>query len=227
VNRTAASHREPAATPVQPVLTETDIGNLAHELANPLNAIAITTHLAKRMLARGDSAAAAEALNTIGADCDRCARLLRDAQEYLSLAIHRPRDTVDLAAMLDEVSQPLRVRGEVAIHASNACRVEGDAPALRRLFREVLCNAFDHGAHRVSVDLECDGSEVNTRISDDGPGIDPALRARIFDAFYSTQRQHHSGTGLAVARSIAQAHRGDIEIEDAGRGAVFRVTLPV
>ena len=222
MNRPAASNGEST----QPALSGAAFGNLAHELANPLNVIAMTTELAKRMLARGEFGRAAEALNAIGTDCERCARLLRDAHDYLSLNAGAPHEPVDLASMLDEVAGPLRERGEVAIHAPGACRIEGDAHALRRLFRELLRNAFDHGAHRVEVELQCDGRAMNARISDDGPGIDPGLRARIFDAFYSTQRQQHSGTGLPIARSIAHAHHGDVQIEDAKQGTVFRVTLP-
>ena len=204
-----------------------DIANLSHELANPINAIALTTELAKRLLARGQTAQAAEALDAIAADCDRCTRLLRDAQDYLALEIHPVHEKIDLTAMLEDIARPLRARGEIAIAApTEDCRVEGDVQALRRLFREVLRNAFDHGARRVEVALRCDAHAVHVRIGDDGPGIDPAQRTRVFEAFFSTQRQQHSGTGLSLARLIARAHEGDIEVESAEQGTVFRVTLP-
>ena len=201
------------------------VGNFAHELANPLNAIAITTELAQRMLSRGQNARAAEALDKVNADCERCARLLRDAQDYFSLEVG-PHDVVELTAMLEEISQPLRDSGEVVIRATGACRLDGDARALRRLFREVLRNAFDHGAHRVAIELQREPRTVSACIGDDGPGIDPALRARVFEAFFSTQRLQHSGIGLTLARSIARMHRGEIEIENAEQGAMFRITLP-
>jgi signal transduction histidine kinase len=203
------------------------IGELGHELANPLNAIAITNELAKRMLARGQHERVAQALETIGADCERCARLLRDAQEYMSMEPRERRDVLDIAALLDEVVRSQGERGEVQTHAPpDGYRPEGDARAVRRLFSEVLRNAFDHGAHHVQIEISHDAGELYVRVGDDGPGVDPALLPRIFDPFFSTARQRHSGLGLAIARDIAQAHGGDVDVEPAERGMVFRVRLP-
>ena len=228
MDQTAIHVRDGADVRAMEAPVASAIDDLAHELANPLNAIAITTELAKRMLARGQKDNALSALNNIGADCERCARLLRDAQEFLSLDVRRPHETVDLPALLNDLAEPLQERGEVRVHApSGDCRIEGNLHALRRLFREVLRNAFDHGACHAEVDLRRDAQTVWVRIGDDGPGIDPAIRARVFDAFFSTCRQRHSGTGLAIARLIARAHAGEIRVEDAQPGAAFRVMLSV
>ena len=134
------------------------IGDLAHELVNPLNAAAMSTELAKLMLARGQYDKAGEALDRIGGDCMRCARILRDAQDYLTIAIHAPLRDIDPMVPLDEASRMLSDRGEIASDAvAGVFQVEGDPVALRRLFTELLRNAFDHGASR--IDIHVDGTD--------------------------------------------------------------------
>ena len=228
MNRSAANAAQFAQSPAESVPVATALSDLAHELANPLNAIAITNELAKRMLARGQYEQVARALDAIGADCDRCGRLLRDAQDFFSMEIGEVCSEIDLSALLEEAAQPLSGRGEIERRDTpSQYLLRGDARALRRLFSELLRNAFDHGARRVQIDTSGDGRQVCLRFRDDGPGIDPAVLPRIFDPFFSTERERHSGTGLALARKVAQAHGGTVDTEHSERGAALRVKLPV
>ena len=66
---------------------------------------------------------------------------------------------------------------------------------------------------------------VEVRVCDTGPGIAEAQRERIFDAFYTTKTEG-LGIGLALSRSIVEAHGGRLWIAPAPRGAEFRLTLP-
>ena len=228
MNRSAANAEHVVQSPAEPAGVIAALGDLAHELANPLNAIAITNELAKRMLARGQYEQAARALDAIGADCARCGRLLRDAQEYFSMEVGEVSSEIDLSALLEEAARPHGGRGEIERpDPPSQYLLRGDARALRRLFSELLRNAFDHGARRVQIETSGDGRQVCLRFRDDGPGIDPSVLPRIFDPFFSTERQQHSGTGLALARRIAQAHGGDVEAESSEHGAALRVKLPV
>ncbi|HET6912195.1 MAG TPA: HAMP domain-containing sensor histidine kinase [Rhodanobacteraceae bacterium] len=204
------------------------IGDLAHELVNPLNAAAMSTELAKLMLSRGQYDRAAEALDRIGGDCMRCARILRDAQDYLTVAVDPSQEGVDPVVALEEASKMLSDRGEIASDAAlDAFRMEGDPVALRRMFTELLRNAFDHGASRVDITAARAGDSLRIRIADNGPGIQPVHLARVFDPFFSTRRDEHSGVGLAIARQIAQAHGGDLTMESGAGGAVFCADLPL
>src|SRR5690242_1768897 len=204
------------------------IGDLAHELVNPLNAAAMSTELAKLMLARGQYEKASEALDRIGGDCMRCARILRDAQDYLTFSINEPEPDVDPVVSLEEASKMLSDRGEIASDAAaGAFQVDGDPTALRRMFTELLRNAFDHGATRVDIHAARDGDTLCIRIADNGPGIQPVHLPRVFDPFFSTKRDQHSGVGLAIARRIAQAHGGQLVVQSAGARAVFELRLPL
>jgi len=62
-------------------------------------------------------------------------------------------------------------------------------------------------------------------VSDTGPGIPPDLRARVFEPFFTT-KSTGTGLGLALARAIAQAHGGDVELEDAAAGTRFCLRAP-
>ncbi|HEY3520393.1 MAG TPA: HAMP domain-containing sensor histidine kinase [Rhodanobacteraceae bacterium] len=205
------------------------MANLAHELANPLNAITISTELARRMLARGQAAEAAQALDSVKSDCNRCTRLMRDAQDYFSFEIGDCSEEIDLGRLLDETARGLQGRGTIAWRAPpEPSTVRGNENALTRLFRELLRNAFDHGAEGVELDMQRSAmGDLRVRIGNDGPGIDPMVLPRIFEPFFSTTHQRQSGIGLAMARRIARAHGGDVEVENQPGGVMFRVRLPI
>jgi two-component system, NtrC family, sensor histidine kinase HydH len=79
---------------------------------------------------------------------------------------------------------------------------------------------------RVVVGTHDDASQLVIEVADDGPGIAPAARARIFEAFFF-QREGGIGLGLAVVQRIVASHGGDIEAgQSALGGALFRIRLP-
>ena len=70
------------------------------------------------------------------------------------------------------------------------------------------------------------GTMVELKVADTGPGIPPDVAARIFDPFYTTKK-NGTGLGLAISRRIMLAHKGQIQVESyAGAGTVFTITIP-
>ncbi len=114
--------------------------------------------------------------------------------------------------------------------------VRGDAAALRRVIANLLANAakFASSGGRVTVQaaLQPDGGGVCLRVEDDGPGIPPQERARVFEPFYrgsAAQRNHSpgSGLGLSLVRRVVLAHGGRVHAEEAqGGGTAMVVELP-
>ncbi|HLZ83852.1 MAG TPA: ATP-binding protein [Caulobacteraceae bacterium] len=108
--------------------------------------------------------------------------------------------------------------------------VDGDASALQRLFANLIDNAVRYGkAARVSL-RRADGGAV-VEIADDGPGLPPEDLGRVFEPFYRAERARTLngggiGLGLAIARSIAREHGGDVRLINAQRGLVALVELP-
>lgn len=143
-------------------------------------------------------------------------------------------DAVDLAALLDdaerlarELDPRLEVEREVGTDA-----VAGDARLLRRALHNLVTNAVRHAAGRVRISSRADGEHVEIAVEDDGPGVPPRDRERVFDVFArgDESRAAHLGgvgLGLAIVRQIAQAHGGDARVESGSLGgARFVIRLP-
>jgi signal transduction histidine kinase len=80
---------------------------------------------------------------------------------------------------------------------------------------------------RIHVEVREDGDHVVLRVSDDGPGIPPGEAESIFQPFFTSRpRPESTGLGLPVAREIATAHRGSLELEPVTTGASFRLRVP-
>jgi PAS domain S-box-containing protein len=110
-----------------------------------------------------------------------------------------------------------------------ACRV--DRFRLLQVFRNVMENSFAACPGRLRLEVVCREADLAGRpavelsFRDNGAGLDPEQRERIFEAFYTT-RPHGSGLGMAISKRIVDAHGGRIAVGGAGPGAEIIVTLP-
>jgi signal transduction histidine kinase len=105
--------------------------------------------------------------------------------------------------------------------------VRGDARALNQVFLNLLKNAaesFERGSGAVWVTARAEESAVLVEILDDGPGLAPEVRERLFEPFVSTKAGRGSGLGLSISRRIMEEHGGRLELESQ-RGAGTRVML--
>jgi signal transduction histidine kinase len=112
--------------------------------------------------------------------------------------------------------------------------VEGDRVQLQQVILNLILNAIeamsgiDEGARelRISTDLDATGGALVT-VRDSGPGLDPQSVDRVFEAFFTTKSEG-LGMGLAICRSIIEAHGGRLWAStNEPRGAVFQFTLPL
>jgi len=110
--------------------------------------------------------------------------------------------------------------------------IEGDAKRLRRVFTNILDNAFKFSKEKTRITLTSEENEQEAivKIKDQGCGIDPRDLPYIFDAFHrgrDVKRYEGSGVGLAAAKTIVEAHRGRINVEsELGKGSIFTIILP-
>ncbi|HZP66504.1 MAG TPA: HAMP domain-containing sensor histidine kinase [Rudaea sp.] len=208
------------------------IRSLAHEIANPLNAMTMNSELVKLLIERGDTARAREALERLVADCARCGKLVRGLQRFGSgLRVQSPdrvalRDLVDgaIAALALEYSDPMPAwRLDVA-----DIEIVADRAGLERALTGLLRNAAEAGADVVEIGARIDDGFVVVEVRDNGAGFGAEDLGRVADPFYSTRRGVGSlGLGLALAREQLRRHGGGLAIfHNAPRGAHVEMRLP-
>jgi two-component system OmpR family sensor kinase len=200
----------------------------AHELRTPLATIAAVAQSARQKGPAAQSAALGKieevALDASGLLGDLLA-LMREAPEDTRL--HEP---VDVAALVTAiVHEAQQQNGAIAfglVTAPNGAYVIGDERALRQLAHNLLVNAARHARSRsrISVSVAVGARNVILTVEDDGNGVAPADRERIFDRFFKAQpHSPGAGLGLAICRHIATRHGGTIGLEERAR---FVARLP-
>ncbi len=219
------------------------LANVSHEVRTPLARIRVALELA----AEGDLDRARRYLGEIGADLDELDRLVDDVLSAARLDLAAQgraagsiqRAPVDLRTVVAEAARRFAERWpsrtlETEV-AADLPGVLGDAALLRRLLDNLLDNAAKYSAAPAPVRLgarSVPGAAV-VEVRDDGIGIAPEDLPRLFTPFFRTDRSRTResggfGLGLALARRIARAHGGDVEVEsEIDRGTVFRVRVLV
>jgi signal transduction histidine kinase len=118
------------------------------------------------------------------------------------------------------------------VSAPPGVRVDGARDELHRLVLNLMENALRHTDPGTAVEatVERRDGEVVLAVEDDGPGIPPDLREKIFERFYrgAGDRSGSSGLGLSIVRAVAESHHGTVQLDEPldGRGARFVVRLP-
>ncbi|NOT42713.1 MAG: HAMP domain-containing histidine kinase [Alphaproteobacteria bacterium] len=197
------------------------LANASHELRTPLTRLRMGIELLKEKV-----------------DPARKAELEQDIAELDQLI-----DEILLSSRLDAMDrldqiEPvdlLALAAEEAAHyedtnvTGSAVTVQGDARLLRRLIRNLLENARRHGAPPIEVAVTIQTGAAVLTVSDHGPGIADADRARIFEPFFRKAGAASTGTGLGLAlvRQIARRHGGDVTVETRDGRAAFVLRLPL
>jgi len=210
----------------------------AHELRTPLTILKGEIEVALRTTP--ETAESRPVLESCQEEVDRLATLVEDLL-FLARsdagAVERPLEPVDLGAVIDDAEPALRAlaeRANVTLFTSYPAGVivRGNAPMLFRLLFNLAENAIKYAGagRRVEITLSRQHENAVLDVHDDGPGIAPADQAHLFDRFFRAdpaRTRGGSGLGLALARSIAQAHGGRITLQSAPGHTVFRVLLPL
>lgn len=208
----------------------------AHELRTPLAAIRAQAQVARQA---GGDAERRHALDQVIAGCDRAARL---SEQLLTLARldaggasrrFAPCDLGQVARdVLGEIAPAAYGRDvSVALEAKGPAPVRGDEGLLRVLLRNLVENAVRYAPRgsAVRVRAEARGAGAWLCVSDEGPGIPPAERARVLDRFYRVlgTSQAGVGLGLSIAARIAALHGASLELGDGpgARGLSVAVTF--
>jgi two-component system heavy metal sensor histidine kinase CusS len=212
----------------------------AHELRTPLAILRNEAEVALRV--PRESEQYRTSLEDMLEEIEHLSRLSEDLlllfREDAGLSA-QPREPVRLDRLAREMAEDLRVVAtehdqSLVLEPPTPCRVMGNPEQLRRLLFNLLDNAihFTPAGGTIAIEVECDKNQARLVVSDSGIGIAPEHLPRIFDRFYRgdssrSRRTGGSGLGLSICKSIAEAHRGSIEIEsEPGKGTRVSLTLP-
>lgn len=205
---------------------------IAHEFRNGLATIIGNSKLMKSMDDRGESDDIADAV------LSEAQSLARVVSEFLQFARPEPLHTepFDLTAQVESLVEEVRPRASQAgIELSvegESIQMEGDELLLRKAVTNLVANAIealsdaDVEDRRVVVELRRDGNSAVLRVRDNGPGIEPSEREKIFTPFF-TLKERGTGLGLSVVQKVVVSHNGTVELEDTPSGASFLVRLPL
>jgi signal transduction histidine kinase len=205
------------------------VADASHELRSPLATIATGLEL----LAKDSTSPATVA--ALRGETERLGRLV-DALLLLARADEsglRPRrEDVDL----DEVVEAERARpgGRIVPRIDTVpVRVVGDRGQLARVVRNLVDNACRHARSTVVLTVGRDARQAVLEVADDGPGVPPPQRARVFERFVRlddarARADGGAGLGLAIVAEVVAAHGGTVEVVDGPLGgALFQVRLPL
>jgi signal transduction histidine kinase len=210
------------------------VADASHELQTPLAGVRTDLEVA---LAHPESTDFRETATDVLAANRRMERLVADLL-FLARADEsgRPVDTAAVPVDLDDVvlAEGARIRGNgrlrVDTRAVSGAAVAGRPDDLARVVRNLLDNAERYASSQVTVSLASEDGHATLVVQDDGPGIAPADRDRVFERFTrldSSRSSPGTGLGLAIARQIVDAHGGTISAEAGRQGARLVVRLPL
>lgn len=209
------------------------IADAAHQLRTPLTLLGTQLQYARR---QNDPEQVHDTLKAM----DRSNRLLvaltnqlltlaqaeaADYAQYAGVRVDLREIATGTIEQLALLAQRRRVELVATLADADAVSVTGNEQLLSVLVFNLVDNAIRYSPEggTVTVAIEA-GETIRLCVSDEGEGIEPALREKVFEPFFRASPQPGSGLGLAIVREIARAHRAALRLEDGANGRGLRVT---
>jgi signal transduction histidine kinase len=238
IDRLVMRQRKTVGVPVPVQRLAMAARTLAHEVKTPLNALAIHLEVlrGRAKTDAGNNQQSERSIAALESSIRQVDRLVRDFTDY-SAPVAMEKKPIDVAEVLNTSLEALSAscsvkKIQLSKHlAAGPWPLEGDATRLRQTFDNLLRNAMEAQPDGGEIDVAAssNGQELIVDISDAGPGMPPERRAEMFE-FGKTTKIGGSGIGLPLSQLIVESHGGSLVYRDrngAGRGATFRITLPL
>ncbi|MEL6343628.1 MAG: HAMP domain-containing sensor histidine kinase [Myxococcota bacterium] len=195
--------------------------NVSHEFKTPLSTIRGSIELI-----RDDEemppTQRARFLNNALQELERMSALVSGLLDLARAEEAAVREPLDLTALLEDLVD----RYPGVLLDGQAAMIRADPRQIEAVVKNLLNNALQHGSPPVRVRATTSGDRVSFSIIDAGAGISAANQARLFDRFFTTDRTHGTGLGLALVRTIVESHGGRIAVDSRPGETAFTVDLP-
>ena len=207
----------------------------SHDLQEPLRMVTSYLQLIERRHGDALDDEAAEFIEIAVDGAERMREMIDGLLAYSRIETQgRPFEPVDLNAVVEDVLTDLQLQLDDAdVYVDALPHVEGDGIQLRQLFQNLVENAAEYSGDTpptIRIAAERRGDEWLVSVEDEGIGLDPDDRSRIFELFerlHTLDEHEGTGIGLALCQRIVERHGGEIWVEsEPGVGATFSVTLP-
>ncbi len=204
------------------------VTRISHDLGN----ILATARLVSDRLSDSEDPEVRRITPTLLGAIDRAVNLCAQTLSFTREGAPKvERSRFDLGELVSEVgaSVPEQLSGEAEWRNLIDPRLEvaADREQLYRVLSNLGRNAIQAGASRIEIGARREDGRVVIEFRDDGPGLSPRARERLFEPFAGSSRAGGTGLGLAIARELMRAHGGDIRLErSTSEGTCFRLDLP-
>lgn len=210
------------------------VSALAHEVNQPLTAMANYLSGARRLFAGGNVEGGLQAMERIAEQSERARQIIQRLRDFArkretERRVESLTRTIEEASGLALVGVGSGVRLEIDV-AADAVEAFIDKVQIQQVLLNLMRNAIEAMAglerREIAVSTSRAGDRVAIRIADTGPGLPEQVRARLFQPFVTTKADG-MGVGLSICRTIVEAHGGELDVEDrAGGGTVFTFSVP-
>lgn len=204
--------------------------NAAHELKTPLTSLRGASELLLEDAAAMTDGQRVRFLRNIQSDALRMDRLVSGILDLARIEAGSPeRQRLSLSALLDGLVERYRRRGHtVRVRCAPSVELRAAPDLLDSMLSNLVDNAIRHGeGEPVDVEVSAGRGGVEIAVRDYGPPVLTGQLDRVFERFYSTERQSGgTGLGLAIVRAVVEAHGGTVAARAEERGARFVVALP-
>lgn len=209
---------------------------LAHEIKNPLSALALHAQLLKEQLAESPIPDAEETINILLSEVRRMTKVLDGFREFASIK-KLDRHPVPVTNLIEKVTRLLKphlqakgISLEMNIDGCQDTKIHVESVKIEQVLINLILNALEamSGPGTISIDCEADHQQqqAQIRIKDTGSGIPESIRDKLFDPYFTT-KDRGTGLGLAICEKIIRQHDGTISFESSPAGTTFFLQLPI
>ena len=208
------------------------LGTAMTKIHHDLRNILATVQLVSDHVSDSDDPKVRRVAPTLFGAIDRAVKLCSQTLRYAGDETPVPQPTrFDLSAVVDEIGVEIvefQAREvDLVNRVAAPFAIDADRDQVFRALSNIVMNACQAKAATVVVRAARDGSGITIDVADDGPGIPPPVRERLFQPFAGSGRAGGTGLGLVIARDLMRGHGGDVELTETGdTGTVFRLSLP-